>query len=77
MANKCRTGATVVEIEFSNYVKDRIDEVVATGFFGDINDFMQHAALAAISDYERSKKECLLKELNELRTSQLPANKRI
>jgi len=57
MAKKCTKGATRVEIDFSNYVKDRIDEVVATGYFGDINDFMQHAALAAISDYERYKTE--------------------
>jgi hypothetical protein len=57
MAKKCKKGATVVEIEFAIYVKDRIDEVVATGYFGNVNDFMQHAALAAISDYERYKTE--------------------
>ena len=56
MTKKCKKGATVVEIEFANYVKDRIDEVVATGYFGDINDFMQYAALSAIFDYERYKK---------------------
>jgi Arc/MetJ-type ribon-helix-helix transcriptional regulator len=55
MAKKCETGATRVEIDFSNYVKDRIDEVVATGYFGDLNEFMQYAALSAIFDYERYK----------------------
>ena len=62
MAKKCKKGATIVEIDFSNYVKDRIDEVVATGYFGDINDFMQHAALAAIFDYERYKKNVFFEE---------------
>ena len=56
MAKKCEKGAAVVKIEFAIYVKDRIDEVVATGYFGDFDDFMQHAALSAIFDYERYKK---------------------
>ena len=68
MAKKCKKDAAVVKIEFAIYVKDRIDEVVATGYFGDINDFMQHAALAAIFDYERYKKKCLFKEFGELKT---------
>jgi hypothetical protein len=61
MAKKCKKGATIVKIVFAIYVKDRINEVVATGYFGDINNFMQHAALAAISDYERYKKGILFK----------------
>jgi hypothetical protein len=56
MAKKCKKGATIVKIEFSNYVLNRINEVVTTGYFGDTNDFMQHAVLSAIFDYETFKK---------------------
>jgi Arc/MetJ-type ribon-helix-helix transcriptional regulator len=56
MTTKCREGATIVEIEFANYVKDQIDEVVATGYFGDLNDFMQQAVLYSIARYESHKR---------------------
>jgi len=62
-----KKGATVVEIEFQNYVKDRIDEILATGDFRDINDFVQHSVLYGIAGYETFKNERLLKELGELK----------
>ena len=70
MAKKLRKGATIVKIELSIYVKDRIDEILATGDFRDINEFIQHAALYAIAGYKSFKNERLLKELNELRTNE-------
>jgi hypothetical protein len=66
MTTKRREGVAVVEIEFTNYVKDRIDEILATGDFPDINSFIQNAVLYSIAGYERFKNESLLKELGDL-----------
>ena len=49
-------GVTVVEIKFQNYVKDRMDEILATGDFLNIDDFMMHAVLYSIAQYEGFKK---------------------
>ena len=62
-----KKGVTIVEIEFQNSVKDRIDEILATGDFLNINDFMMYAVMYSIAGDERSKNECLLKELGELK----------
>lgn len=61
-----KKGITVVEIKFQNYVKDRIDEILATGNFPDITNFIHYAVMYSIAGYESFKNECLLKELGEL-----------
>jgi hypothetical protein len=61
-----KQGVTVVEVEFQNYVKGRIDEILATGDFINLDDFMQYAVLYSIAGYESSKNKCLLKKLVEL-----------
>jgi len=61
-----KKGVTVVEIKFQNYVKDRIDEILATGDFPNITNFIHYAVMYFIAGYESFKNECLLKELGEL-----------
>ena len=48
-----KKGVTIVEIEFQNYVKDRIDEILATGDFPDITNFIHYAVMYSIAGYNR------------------------
>jgi hypothetical protein len=59
-------GKVALDIEISECVKERADEILETGDFTNISDLINHAILHFIPDYERSRNEYLSDKLGEL-----------
>lgn len=55
-----------LNIEISNSIKDRVDEILETGDFTNMSDLVNYAILHFIPDYERSRNEYLSDKLGEL-----------
>ena len=64
--NPPNKGKVVLDIEISESVKDRADEILETGDFTSISDFISYAILHFIPDYERSRNEYLSDKLGDL-----------
>ena len=61
-----KEGNVALDIEISECVKERADEILETGDFTNISDLINHAILHFIPDYERSRNEYLSDKLGEL-----------
>ena len=64
--NPPNKGKVVLDIEISESVKDRADEILETGDFTTMSDFISYAILHFIPDYERSRNEYLSDKLGDL-----------
>jgi Arc/MetJ-type ribon-helix-helix transcriptional regulator len=64
--NPYKNGKIVLDIEIPESVKDRADEILETGDFTSMSDFINYAILHFIPEYERSRNEYLSDKLGEL-----------
>ena len=64
--NPPKKGKVTLDIEISESVKDRADEILETGDFTSMSELINCAILHFIPDYERSRNEYLSDKLGEL-----------
>ena len=65
--NPHKDGKVVLlDIEISESVMDRAEEILESGDFTNMSDFISYAILHFIPDYERSRNEYLSDKLGEL-----------
>jgi metal-responsive CopG/Arc/MetJ family transcriptional regulator len=61
-----KESKVALEIEISNIMRDRVDEILETSEFTNVSELINHAILHFIPEYERSRNEYLSDKLGEL-----------
>ena len=64
--NPQKESKVALELEISDILKDRADEILETGDFTNMSDLINHALFHFIHDYERSRNEYLSDMLGDL-----------
>ena len=61
-----KESKVALEIEISNIMRDRVDEILETSEFTNVSELINHAILHFIPEFERSRNEYLSDKLGEL-----------